>query len=472
MLRKRPPTLQQQQSGTSPQARQESRSPQYEKLPHSRRRVKQKNVSFKKFRRNTIFVSSVIAAFIFLHKIFVSVSVPANVLSHNHDDHKPVTVGCYFMPIEIGVSSKINRIKRLPIYDEDRYPSKRQMPWTEESEESQQKLRDSKRYKKLSSVASMDKGCKIRYDWQKQYHPNCNPVHENEFTKFFAESNTGVDENLRLVANGYYRDVWKVPEKDNSREWVACKTLRYKHMYTNRNFDRHRRDALLTEQTSASPFVVDMYAHCVNTMYSEFASEGSLSDIIWPPEGEESKLSMKARVGLALEAAKGLADIQFVDGARDASIAHTDITTSQFLLFNGSLKLNDFNRARFIAFKPKKGTPCPFTVSNNPGKFRSPEEYDYTDETEKVDVYSLGNVFYSLLTEKWPFAEFTDEEAQAKIQNGERPVLGMENSTDPFVQVLKNTIHLSWTHDASERPSSKDLVSYLEKEIDRLNDSK
>ena len=56
--------------------------------------------------------------------------------------------------------------------------------------------------------------------------------------------------------------------------------------------------------------------------------------------------------------------------------------------------------------------------------------------------------FYSLLTELWPFAEFTEQEAQAKIQNGERPVLGMENSTDPFVQVLKNAIHMSWTHDA------------------------
>jgi serine/threonine protein kinase len=239
------------------------------------------------------------------------------------------------------------------------------MPWTIEEEESQQKLRDSKRYRGITPAGATNETCELRYEWQKQYHPNCNPVHENDFTKFFAESNTGVDENIRLVASGYFRDVWKVPDsasdsasasasardgdddsKERQRQWVASKTLRYKHAYTNRNFDRHRRDALTTERTTASPYTVDIYAHCVHTMVSEFSEEGSLSDLIWPRgelEGGESsstcKLSMRERLGFALEAARGLAAVHFADGPQDPSTAHTDITPSQFLLVDGSLKL-------------------------------------------------------------------------------------------------------------------------------------
>merc|ERR1712183_339163 len=42
---------------------------------------------------------------------------------------------------------------------------------------------------------------------------------------------------------------------------------------------------------------------------------------------------------------------------------------------------------------------CGFEVGKNGGEYRSPEEYAYEKETEKVDVYSLGNVLYFLLTE-------------------------------------------------------------------------
>ena len=106
-----------------------------------------------------------------------------------------------------------------------------------------------------------------------------------------------------------------------------------------------------------------------------------------------------------------LADLHDADGTKDAngdtisvSMVHADITTDQFIIIDGKWKLNDFNRCRFMRRQRKTGPetgdgdgkPCGFQVGNNPGKGRSPEEYNYQEETEKVDIYSLGNVFYTM----------------------------------------------------------------------------
>ena len=58
---------------------------------------------------------------------------------------------------------------------------------------------------------------------------------------------------------------------------------------------------------------------------------------------------------------------------------------------NGRVKLNDFNRARFLPWDAETKTVCSFRVGKNPGRNRSPEEYAYKPETEKVRCHT--NVF-------------------------------------------------------------------------------
>lgn len=87
---------------------------------------------------------------------------------------------------------------------------------------------------------------------------------------------------------------------------------------------------------------------------------------------------------LATQAAIGLAAVHNVDQEGYASIAHTDISPSQYIAVNGVYKLNDFNRARFISYDGTEA--CPFLVGSNPGKNRSPEEYAYEPQTEKASL--------------------------------------------------------------------------------------
>jgi hypothetical protein len=72
------------------------------------------------------------------------------------------------------------------------------------------------------------------------------------------------------------------------------------------------------------------------------------------------------------------------DQEGQASIAHTDIAPGQFIKVGDHFKLNDFNRARFLAWSKSKQKPCPYHVANNGGKFRSPEEYLGEPQTEMV----------------------------------------------------------------------------------------
>ena len=65
-------------------------------------------------------------------------------------------------------------------------------------------------------------------------------------------------------------------------------------------------------------------------------------------------------------------------------MAHTDISPGQFIKVGDRYKLNDFNRARFLRWNVKKDEPCGYYVDRNPGRNRSPEEYSYKLQSEKV----------------------------------------------------------------------------------------
>lgn len=173
----------------------------------------------------------------------------------------------------------------------------------------------------------------------------------------------------------------------------------------------------------------------------------------------------------ATQAASGLAALHTSDDPNIVSVAHTDISPKQFIqVQNGVYKLNDFTRARFIPVK-KVATAnntfttkaCTYRIVNNPGKNRSPEEYLYQPQTEKVDIYSLGNFFYMLLQGEWPFANLTVWEAQNAVKANRRPTFyyDVSNSTHPVDQALKIIMIQCHVQDPMERPTAVQVQTYL-----------
>lgn len=166
-----------------------------------------------------------------------------------------------------------------------------------------------------------------------------------------------------------------------------------------------------------------------------------------------------------------LASVHNVDMEGRASIAHTDIAPNQFMKVGDTYKLQDFNRARFLKWSQKDNEACPFFVGENRGKNRSPEEYQYGPETEKVDVYSFGNILYMLLQSKWPFDPVENEEAAELVKHGKRPRISNHvwSSTDPVDKVLKEAMIMCHQQHPEKRASARDVEIYLKKAMARLD---
>lgn len=278
--------------------------------------------------------------------------------------HKRMVIGCVFIvallftrafpsfnseililssrsrPIVVGVNFKddhISSLRNLPMHDPSRYPSKRKIDWSIEDQENQDKLRDEKYYNKKRREKPRDERCKLA-EWQKHVKPTCNSVHENDLTDFFVENDIKADERVRLIAHGYWRDVWKI--RDGGKDvWNAFKTMRYVHDYTERNYERHERDAIVMETLTASQYIVDMYSFCGHSAFTDFTTEGTVSDLIWPKNGSNMTLSMRERLDLAINIAHAVSDVHFFRRSDGATISHADISPSQFLLIDGKIKL-------------------------------------------------------------------------------------------------------------------------------------
>ena len=284
----------------------------------------------------------------------------------------------------------------------------------------QRKLANSHDYDKHAPDKFETKDCKAQYPWQLTSIPTCNTFHEVGMRVGTSDKNT-LATPVALINNGYWRDVWKVEDHSNGGddkhvETIILKTQRAEHEFTARNMDRNRRDALVMEHLTASPWILDIYGFCGSSGISEFASKGSIEDAIFSGSGGSHHHHSKSTVSTdyvrygkfvlwhstfdirgplikkcilsvvpAVQATMGLSALHNFDREGRSSIAHTDVGPSQFVMVaNGRVKLNDFNRARFLRWNAQKQKVCTFEVGSNPGKNRAPEEYAYKPETEKV----------------------------------------------------------------------------------------
>jgi serine/threonine protein kinase len=95
-------------------------------------------------------------------------------------------------------------------------------------------------------------------------------------------------------------------------------------------------------------------------------------------------------------------------------IVHDDIQLSQFLITKeGTLKLNDFNRAETMLYSDEEQVYCRYKNGAGHGNFRAPEEYVDNPLNEKIDVWSFGNIVYALLTGLWPFPDTDGDDMKA-----------------------------------------------------------
>lgn len=376
--------------------------------------------------------------------------------------------------------------RRLPADATFYYPPKRTVRWTNSDERGRKLLLNSvpftnEDHRALKPYQDFPE-CVPMHDWQTKSFPACNDIHQVDLSDL-SYSRNRLHRQVRIIAHGYFRDVWAVREHDGLTLQVL-KTIRYEHDFDEWNFDRHRMDAIAYERLTSSPRVMDIYGFCGHSALFEHAPGGDISEILFD---YDEKPSTKERFEMAVQVAQAIRDLHNFNDKVPA-IAHADIMTNQFVKVGEYYKLSDFNRCTFLYWNSTSNDgSCPYYYGDyNAWLFRSPEEYFYSLQSEKIDIYSMGNIFYTLMMNKWPFADLYDKDGTSAVRKqvraGHRPPMSsrLQNSQDPRIKAMIKAMDMCYVQDWRKRATAKEVADFLttaKKEIETRekepdNDSK
>jgi serine/threonine protein kinase len=113
-------------------------------------------------------------------------------------------------------------------------------------------------------------------------------------------------------------------------------------------------------------------------------------------------------------------------------------------------------------------------------QFRSPEEYiagtigRKTEEeilTPKIDVYTLGNIFYTLLTKERVFQDYHSKDARSSVLKGKFPSVPQEKQAQ-FSEMeisIFQAMKMCHVFDANSRSSAFEVKQYLGNELSVFN---
>jgi serine/threonine protein kinase len=240
-------------------------------------------------------------------------------------------------------------------------------------------------------------------------------------------------------------------------------------------------DAMVAERLTSSPRIYESYGFCGQGIMSEFFSNGDLESVAIigdgiPDEGYENNplksynnLTGMQKLSISLQMAEAVADLHGYSGG---VITHQDIQLSQFLFDNDAKRviLNDFNRAEFMLWDDEHQVYCKYTEGKGSGDWRAPEEYYDDPLDEKIDVFSLGNNMYSVLTGLWVFYDSKNmDHTVERVTGGEKPWIDPRYKDGDIAEAkLAEIIPRCLEYFPQRRPSVFDVVGWLRAAVEEV----
>jgi hypothetical protein len=296
------------------------------------------------------------------------------------------------------------------------------------------------------------------------YFPTCNNFHELAIDRPYdarpilstMNPRPGHEMDTTYLASGFYRDAWLV--EDCSWIWLyppysieaerqqqqqqrllderydvfdedlakylinkgyqsaVLKTYQTRHDFDYDAFQMMRSEAIVMERLTKSPRIMNIYGHCAFSTLVEVVPIEFEQAMVYEEGYQEYEVVEKRnengirpfnnftttqKLGFALEMAESLAELH---GFEDGVIVHDDVQLIQWLRTpDGKLKLGDFNRVTIMKWDLMNNEYCPFNNGLIYGNNRAPEECSALDLNEKIDLFSLGNNIYAMITGLWMF---------------------------------------------------------------------
>jgi hypothetical protein len=298
-------------------------------------------------------------------------------------------------------------------------------------------------------------------DYNKYAHPTCNEFHAMDFQEMLPGNQASI-----LSNKGSFRTAWEFHESLNNSTGMSTtntmvlKTLRPEHAYTEEYFDYQQVDAIVMEQLTASPYIIDMYSYCGMSVLTDFA-ETTVSRVL-------DKLTKPVEtLKLAKQVAKGVWDMHregvIHNDVNQANLAYS--TRKQVPVFF------DFNIAVF-----RKDSSCPFVAKFPNPQWRSPEELKLGNRlTEKVDIFALGNILFRFIDGEPPWGRHrkSAEEEQfileSKLRGKLPPFTSLKIGNDTATTAMIHVMEECYTFRPQDRPSASRVIAMLNKAIHHVS---
>jgi tRNA A-37 threonylcarbamoyl transferase component Bud32 len=214
-------------------------------------------------------------------------------------------------------------------------------------------------------------------------------------------------ELLELVGEGGMGAVYKARHKELDRI-VAVKVLTVRDEQSATFDERFAREARAMA-TLTHPHIAAVY---------DFGKLGGWSFLILEYiEGQNLRQVMRSRVVEPREALRWIAQIcEALQYAHEHGVVHRDIKPENILIDGaGNAKVVDFGLAKLLVKKPGEATLTGPQQSMGTWHYMAPEQYERPATVDhRADIFSLGVVFYELLTGKLPVGAFAP--ASQKLQ--------------------------------------------------------
>jgi len=214
-------------------------------------------------------------------------------------------------------------------------------------------------------------------------------------------------ELLELVGEGGMGAVYKARHKELDRI-VAVKVLTV----------RDEQSATFDERFAREARAMATLTHPHIAAVHDFGKVGGWSFLILEYiEGQNLRQVMRSRVVEPREALRWVAQIcEALQYAHEHGVVHRDIKPENILIDGaGHAKVVDFGLAKLLVKKPGEATLTGPQQSMGTWHYMAPEQYERPQSVDhRADIFSLGVVFYELLTGKLPVGAFAP--ASQKLQ--------------------------------------------------------
>ena len=250
---------------------------------------------------------------------------------------------------------------------------------------------------------------------------------------------------LSLIGQGGMADVYKANDTILNRI-VAIKILREKLSNDAMTLVRFQREASAASRLS-HPNVVDIYdvgeSEDMHYIVMEYIRGRTLKQMI----AQRGSLSVSESIHIMMQLTSAISH------AHSHHIIHRDIKPQNVLVKDdGTVKITDFGIA--IA-----NDAVQLTLNNavmGSAHYLAPETAQGKDASEQVDIYSLGIVFYELLTGSVPFSGKTPTEIAVKHLR--QPIPYVRDFNQQIPQSVENIILKATAKNPEQRYKSADLM--------------